>query len=159
MSGKLRWSVIILTILFVVMQFVARPAKTNPTIDRSKSIEANTHMTPEVASIFERSCNDCHSNHTRWPWYSHVAPVSWFVTDHVNHGRKHLNFSEWPQDREQADYRLREICGEVKHGMMPLASYEVIHRHAKLSSDDVKTICDWTRAERERLAQEETGAN
>jgi len=50
---------------------------------------------PQVAGILDRACADCHSNKTRWPWYSHVAPVSWFVIDHVNHGRSHLNFSEW----------------------------------------------------------------
>ncbi|HMF58530.1 MAG TPA: heme-binding domain-containing protein, partial [Pyrinomonadaceae bacterium] len=73
MSGKLRWVVIILVVLFVVVQFVARPAKTNPEIDSTRTVEASTHLTPEVAAIFERSCNDCHSNRTRWPWYSHVA--------------------------------------------------------------------------------------
>lgn len=153
MSGILRWAIIILAVLFVVVQFIARPAKTNPTSDPARSIEAQTHMTPAVANILKRSCNDCHSNNTRWPWYSHVAPVSWFVTDHVNHGRNSLNFSEWPEDNEEARGRLQQICGVVSKGIMPLSSYEAIHHNAKLSTDDVKTICDWTRTERERFAQ------
>ena len=152
MRRVFKWTFILFACGFLLIQF-SRPARTNPTADESRSMEARLHVTPEVKAIFARACDDCHTNRTRWPWYSHVAPVSWFVTDHVNHGRRHLNFSEWPEDREQVEYRLKEICGEVKNGMMPLASYEVIHRHAKLSSDDVKTICDWTRAESERLAQ------
>ena len=147
-----KWIAIGLAVIFVGMQFV-RPARTNPAIDQSQTIEAHTQMTPEVASILARSCNDCHSHKTVWPWYTNVAPVSWWLSNHVNEGRKDLNMSEWgrlPRDRQER--KLRQICDEVTDGMMPLSSYLPMHPHARLSEQDKKTLCDWTDAERERLA-------
>lgn len=89
--------------------------------DQSHAIEAHLQITPQVATILEQSCNDCHSNKTRWPWYSHVAPVSWFVIDHVDHGRSHLNFSDWGRfDPREAEEMLGMICKEVQSGAMPL---------------------------------------
>ena len=84
-----------------------RPAMTNPPVDESQTIVARAQVPPEVASILDRSCRDCHSNKTVWPWYTHVAPVSWWLADHVDHGRKDLNLSEWgklPADRRIASY-------------------------------------------------------
>jgi hypothetical protein len=69
----LKWVAIVLVVGLVGIQFV-RPARTNPPVDKSQTIEAFTQMTPEVTSILDRSCRDCHSNQTVWPWYSNVAP-------------------------------------------------------------------------------------
>lgn len=139
-----RWLLLIGVVLFVIAQFI-RPAKTNPAIDQSQALESHVQVDPKVAAILDRSCADCHSNKTSWPWYSNVAPVSWFVIDHVNHGRSHLNFSEWGSyDKEQQHDLLQEICGEVKSGSMPLSSYTPLHPGSKLSSEDVTTICEWT---------------
>ena len=140
-------------ILFVSVQFV-RPNKTNPPVVQAQTIEAHVRVAPEVASIFERACKDCHSHQTEWPWYAQVAPVSWYVTDHVNHGRKHLNFSEWSNyDREQADWLLGAMCMTAERGQMPLTSYTRLHHSAKLSPLDVQTLCAWSRAEQKRLAK------
>src|SRR5437868_13257121 len=94
MRKLLKWTVIVGVILFAALQFT-NPARTNPPVDPAQTIEAHTQMTPQVAAILDRSCNDCHSNKTRWPWYSHVAPVSWLVVDDVNEARRAMNFSEW----------------------------------------------------------------
>lgn len=148
----LRWLVVVLACLFVVAQF-SRPARTNPVAEQSLSLQAHMQVSPEVAAILDRSCGDCHSNKTRWPWYSNVAPVSWFVIDHVDHGRSHLNLSEWGQfNQQEAQDMLRQICQEVKSGNMPLSSYTPLHPGSKLSADDVKALCDWTNAERSNLA-------
>lgn len=145
--------VLAVAILFVSVQFV-RPNKTNPPVVQAQTIEAHVRVTPEVAGIFERACKDCHSHQTEWPWYAQVAPVSWFVTDHVNHGRKHLNFSRWTSyDREQADWLLGAMCMTAERGQMPLSSYTRLHRSAKLSPLDVQTLCAWSRAEQQRLAR------
>lgn len=147
-----KWIVIVLACLFILLQ-LKRPARTNPVSETSLSIETHTQMTPQVKAIFDRSCRDCHSNNTEWPWYTNVAPVSWFVVDHVNEGRKHLNASEWGRlDRDRQDKKLREICDEVEDNAMPLSSYTPLHPKAVLSEQDKKTLCDWTAAERERLA-------
>ena len=148
----LKWLVIALVAVFVGVQFV-RPARTNPSFDPAQTIYARLRMTPEVSGILNRSCQDCHSNATRWPWYSNVVPASWFLVDHVNEGREHLNFSEWGKlDKRRADKRLEEMCEQVSDREMPIASYTWIHRSATLSDADRKTLCDWTEAERKRLA-------
>ncbi|OLD78060.1 MAG: hypothetical protein AUI33_03825 [Ignavibacteria bacterium 13_1_40CM_2_61_4] len=148
----LKWLVIVVACLFIIIQF-RRPARTNPPVDQSQTIEAHTQMTPQVSSILARSCNDCHSNKTVWPWYTNVAPVSWFIVDHVNEGRSNLNLSEWGRyDQRRQGKKLEQMCDEGKDGAMPLSSYTPLHPGSKLSPDDVKTLCDWTEAERAQLA-------
>ena len=150
----LKWIAIGLIVVFLGIQFV-RPARTNPPIDESQTISARTQMTPEVAAILDRSCRDCHSHKTVWPWYTNVAPISWWLSNHVNDGRKDLNLSEWgrlPPDRQ--DRKLRQICDEVSDGVMPLSSYLPMHPQARLSEQDKKTLCDWVDAERERMSNE-----
>lgn len=148
----LRWLGILGACCLFIAQFFG-PAKTNPATDASQSIESRLALPTPVAAILDRSCKDCHSNKTRWPWYSNVAPVSWFVIDHVNEGRENLNFSEWgrytPRD---VDGLLKQLCREVKSGGMPLSSYTPLHPGSKLSAEDVKTLCAWTDAERARIA-------
>ena len=139
----LKWGLLVVLCLFVIAQFY-RPAKTNPVVEASNALEAHIQVDPKVAAILDRSCADCHSNKTRWPWYSHVAPVSWFVIDHVDHGRSHLNFSEWGKyDRNEQRKLLSVTCEIVREGGMPLSSYTPLHPGSKLTAADVETICDW----------------
>ena len=138
-----RWLLLIGVVLVAIAQFI-RPAKTNPAIDQSLALESHVPVDPKVAAILDRSCVDCHSNKTRWPWYSNVAPVSWFVIDHVNHGRSHLNFSEWGSyDKSKQRKLLEGMCELVREDGMPLASYLPLHPEAKISDEDKRTICDW----------------
>jgi hypothetical protein len=146
-----KWVLMAVACLLVLAQF-KRPAQTNPATDSSQALEAHVRLDPKVAAILDRSCNDCHSNKTRWPWYANVAPVSWFVIDHVDHGRSHLNFSEWGKyTREEQKTHLGQFCELVTDGWMPLSSYTPLHREAKLSDEDKKLFCDWAGAERARL--------
>ena len=145
-----KWLLISLVCLFILIQ-LKRPARTNPAVDQSQTIEAHTQMTPQVKDILDRSCRDCHSNKTEWPWYTNVAPVSWWITDHVNDGRRRLNLSEWAR-LDQPGKKLAKICDEVEDGGMPLSSYLPMHPKAKLSEQDKKTLCDWTAAESARLS-------
>jgi Haem-binding domain len=102
---------------------------------------------PAVMSILHRSCYDCHSNETIWPWYSRVAPASWLVAHDVHEGRRHLNFSEWksPADTHQQEH-LSNIPKEVESGHMPLWYYLVLHTDARLSADDVALLVKWAGA-------------
>ena len=110
---------------------------------------------PQALAILQRSCRDCHSNSTRYPWYSYVFPVSRLIGDDVRRGREHLNFSQWNHypivRRERA---LSEIANQVQDGGMPLTIYTWMHRNAKLSEADVETIFAWTQEERMRLIQD-----
>jgi len=152
MRKILKWLAIVLVIMFVGAQ-LKRPAKTNPPIDPSQTIEAHTQMTPQVAAILDRSCNDCHSNKTRWPWYSNVAPSSWLVIGHVDDARRAMNLSEWgKRDKDRQSKKLQQMCDEVTDGGMPLSSYTPLHPGSKLTAADVKTLCDWAGSERQRLA-------
>ena len=147
----LRWVVVVAICGLVIAQFFG-PAKTNPATEPTQAIEAKLKVTQPVAAIFDRSCNDCHSNKTRWPWYSNVAPVSWFVIGHVNEGRENINLSEWGKyTQHDAEALLRQMCREVRAGVMPLSSYTPLHPGSKLSAEDVKTFCAWTDAERARI--------
>ena len=153
MRKVLKWTGISLLVLFAAIQLI-RPARANPPVDESQTIFARTEMTPQVAAIFNRSCIDCHSNKTVWPWYTNVAPVSWFIVNHVNTGRGFLNLSEWGRyDQDLQSRKLRQMCDEVTDGAMPLSTYTPLHPGSTLSAEDKKALCDWTDAERERLSR------
>jgi hypothetical protein len=159
MKRIFKWFFAVIGVAFIVMQFFG-PAKTSPPVDEAKSIQANARLTPEVSAILTRSCQDCHSYQTRWPWYSHVAPVSWFLIDHVTEARKHLNFSEWAAyTPKRMRKKLEEMGEEVEAGAMPLKSYLLLHGDARLSPAEVQALMAWTAAERQRLAEADSLAN
>ena len=137
-------------VVFIVVAQVIRPSRINPPVDPAREIGATRSVSPEVAAIFERSCNDCHSNRTVWPWYTGVFPVSWLVAYDVREGRRELNFSEWDTYNSQERQKLLEkVCSEVSEGEMPGLPYSLIHPRAKLSAADVQTLCTWTQTARE----------
>lgn len=106
----------------------------------------------EVASLLKNSCYDCHSNHTRYPWYNRISPVSWYLNKHVKNGKEALNFSEFGQLKARSKIGdLSTICEVVEAGSMPLASFTIIHRDAILNDEEKTLICDWAEAESERL--------
>jgi heme-binding protein len=146
MLAWLKRLAVLLVFILVAIQFF-QPPRTNPSIDPKRELSANRPVDAAVGAVLERSCNDCHSYRSVWPWYSHVAPVSWLVVSDVNRGRKALNFSEWagyPPEVQQK--QLSEICKEVSEGEMPGLPYTLLHPRAKVSTTDVTAICSWTRA-------------
>lgn len=103
----------------------------------------------DVMAILERSCWDCHSNETSWPWYSHVAPASWLVAEDVEEGRGHANFSTWDQyEPEERDEVMEELIEVVEEAEMPLWQYTLVHRDAKLSETERGRLAEWARAVR-----------
>jgi hypothetical protein len=101
-----------------------------------------------VRTLLRRACYDCHSNRTRWPWYSRVAPISWMVASDVHEGRDEMNFSTWNglAGRRRAKI-LHEIVEEVEEGEMPPWSYRWIHADARLTADDRGTLIAWARSD------------
>jgi hypothetical protein len=111
----------------------------------------------DVRSTIDRACRDCHSEATRYPWYSYVAPVSWLIKRDVRHGREHLNFSKWSEYSVIRRQRcLSEIANQVQDGGMPLAIYTIMHRDAKLSKAEVDALFEWSQAARMRLITQNT---
>jgi hypothetical protein len=138
----LKYGFVVLALLFVGIQFV-QPERTNPPVDPASTFEAVAMPGPEVVSLVRRACYDCHSHNTVWPWYAYVAPVSWLVADDVRVARRKLNFSQWNLlGPEMSHTRLKEACQEVKDGGMPLWNYLLMHPEARLTAEDVKTLCD-----------------
>ena len=129
--------------------------RSNPPVVPAQTIERTLTVPPEVKAILDRSCRDCHSNETVWPWYSHVAPASWFLVMDVNHAREEMNLSEWGTENTDAQRdTLLEVCRQVKKGAMPLSSYTLLHRGAALSAADVTTLCTWSEQARKELRQD-----
>jgi hypothetical protein len=119
---------------------------------------AGARVRPEVRAAIDRACRDCHSEATRYPWYSYIAPVSYLVQDDVRRGRERLNFSRWSEyPLIRRERLLSEIANQVQDGGMPLPVYTYLHRDAKLSKAEVEVIFGWTQKERARLIAEATG--
>lgn len=153
MKKALKIIAVVIVIGIIAIQF-NRPARENIPIVQAETLEATTQLPENVDQILKRSCNDCHTNQTNWVWYSNIAPISWGMVDHVNDGRKELNFSKWATyNSNRKDHKLDEICEQVETGEMPHYQYLWLHWNASLSKDDVKTLCDWTSSEKKRIAQ------
>jgi hypothetical protein len=129
-------------VVFVLIQFI-RPEKNNSKV-YTNDISTVMEVPAEVQEILKTSCNDCHSNLTVYPWYSEIAPVSWYLASHVNDGKKHLNFSEWTSYNKNQQSHIKKDLEEVMEtNEMPLKSYLIIHNEAKLSDEQHKTLSDW----------------
>ena len=138
----------------VILQFF-QPDRNPGGYDPVKDSVIITGVSEEIATILTTSCYDCHSNHTQYPWYGHVSPVSWFLEDHIRDGKDAFNFNQWGSlDKAKKIGVLTDICDEIESGSMPLKSYLLIHRDAKLSEADRKTLCDWTESEALKLLRE-----
>ena len=141
MKKKLVLCAATLALGVVVAQFF-QPEFSNPPADPAASFAAVAKPPHEVVAIVDRSCRDCHTNHTVWPWYSKISPMSWLIARDVKEGRARLNFSHWNiYSPEMSQLRLREACDEVRAGKMPLGLYLPLHPEAKLSAQDSAAFC------------------
>jgi hypothetical protein len=122
----------VLILLLIGIQFMP-VEKTNPPVTREVQWDS-----PQTRALAERACFDCHSNHTKWPWYANVAPVSWRMADHVEHAREHLNFSEWDRPNEDFD----EIKEVLEEGEMPLWDYLLLHSEAELTAAETTQLLE-----------------
>ena len=146
-KGVFKKILIVLLVIFGVMQFF-RINKTNPKVEKAKDFLAIAQPPADIEKIIRSACYDCHSNETVYPWYSNVAPVSWFLEHHIEEGREHLNFSVWGDYPEKkANHKLHECEEEVEEGEMPLNSYTWTHGDAKLSSEQKEKLADWFKSQ------------
>ena len=139
-----------LLIVFVVMQ-AFRPAK-NASKNTDNDI-SNSYPVPEdVKTILAKACYDCHSNNTRYPWYTEIQPVGWWLSDHIKEGKKELNFNEFSSYRIGRQYKKMEECiDEVKEGKMPLPSYTQIHAVSVLTDPEKKIFLNWCQTVRDTI--------
>lgn len=131
--------------LVVAIQFVP--------VDRSHPpAEAEIEAPPEVMEILRSACYDCHSYETEWPWYGHLAPLSWWLAHHVEEAREEMNFSNWGllEPKERTELK-EEIWEEVEEGAMPLPTYRWAHAEARLNERQLRVLEAWSRGERARV--------
>lgn len=141
MSRRLKQAGVALVVLFAAAQLV-RPERANPPIDVSRTIQAHAGTASGLSTVLDRACGQCHSNATVWPWYTNIAPLSWLMAAGVREGRKVVNFSEWaayPPDHQRALLELS--CQDVSAGTMPGSAWTLLHPDARLSAQDIETIC------------------
>ncbi len=135
---------IALAMVFVAIQFV-RPEKNNSG-DNQYDISTKYNVPPRIGTLLQSACYDCHSNTTRYPWYSNIQPVAWWLSDHVKHGKGHLNFSTFTNRKVAIQYhKFEEISEMVQKKEMPIAAYTVLglHADADLSDEERGTLVNW----------------
>ena len=126
----------------ILIQFI-RPEK-NDSGDFTKDYTSVMQVPDEVKDIIKTSCYDCHSNKTKYPWYSEIAPVSWFLAHHINEGKEHLNFSEWAlYNKDQKGHVINDMEEYLEEQKMPLKSYLWIHNDAKLTQEQYDILLAW----------------
>lgn len=128
----LTFGVLGLVVLLLLIQLIP-VSHDNPPVTREVNWDS-----PETRALAQRACFDCHSNETVWPWYSNVAPVSWFVANHVFDGRRRLNFSQWDQPNADQD----DITDVIASREMPLWSYLPMHPEARLTDAETQALID-----------------
>jgi hypothetical protein len=139
----MKQAAVVVVIGFAAAQLIGGDGR-NPATDPGLTMQAQPGAS-RLASILDRSCKDCHSNRTVWPWYTKVAPVSWAMAYSVKKGRTAVNFSEWAAYRPQQQRTLLALsCEDVSTGKMP-GPWTVLHPEAKLSPQDIDTICSAAR--------------
>ncbi|MBK7310065.1 MAG: heme-binding domain-containing protein [Sphingobacteriaceae bacterium] len=124
-----------LLVVFIVMQ-AFRIEKSNPNTDPANDFIIINQPSVEVVTILKGACYDCHSNNVTYPWYTNIAPFSWWIKDHVNDGRDELNFSEWKTySLRRMDKKMKEAVEMVDEDEMPMYSYTIMHKNATLTKE------------------------
>jgi hypothetical protein len=141
MSRRLKQATVVVVVVFATAQFI-RPGRANPATDARQSIQGSAGTPNALVAILDRSCGDCHSNRTVWPWYARVAPLSWLMAAGVKKGREVVNFSEWSSYSAATQHtRMVMSCDAVSKGTMPGRAWTTLHPETRLSAQDIATIC------------------
>lgn len=140
---KVKLLIIAFAAVLIIIQFLPSGLPENKPED-SNSIAHSGLATEPVMDQLRKSCFDCHSSQTVYPWYSRVAPASWFLSGHIKEGREHLNFSEWETLSKRKKIKmLEETAEQVKSREMPLKSYLLVHWDARLNKEKSSSLAEW----------------
>lgn len=142
MRRKKKW-LLILLIAFVLIQFIQPARNTSGQVLQTDITRIYT-VPPKVQSILKTACYDCHSNNTRYPCYGRIQPGGWWLGNHISNGKAELNFSEFGAYTSRRRFsKLRSIENSVKDGTMPLSSYTLLHKDARLTKEEKALIVAW----------------
>lgn len=153
--GRMKKLLVILFVAAILIQFFPID-KTNPPVNKGMDFLTIKNTPQQVADNIRSACYDCHSNESRYPWYSNIQPVAWFLKDHIDEGRQKLNFSTFAtyEPKRQA-HKLDEAAETIETGEMPLESYLIAHQEAKLTPEEKKMLTDYFK----KIASETRAAN
>lgn len=144
--------------LLFVLAFV-HPFGNAKIANAGKPLMVSAQIEHPVLDVMQRACQNCHSEQTVWPLYSHVAPISWLIEKDVHDGRSHWNMSNWEQyGIDERQDILSQIGPMIRNKKMPLPQYLLLHPEAKLTDADVELLYQWSRRERKRLKSEASSA-
>lgn len=153
---------LILFIIFAALQFF-QPDKNNQRFDMTNDISKVVHVPDSVHQLLKIACYDCHSNQTNYPWYANIQPVGWWLKDHIEEGKSHLNFHEFalveaserfPSKTLRQDHKLEEVAEQIETNEMPLKSYTLIHGEAKFTETQKKMLLNWVAEARTQLIKD-----
>lgn len=151
MKKALKILFLLVVLAFAAVQFYRPNTLTAPVV-QAETLEATAEVPENVRLVLTRSCNDCHTNQTVYPWYSRVTPVNWLLAHHIEEGRRELNFSVWnTYNAKKKAHKFDEICDQVIGGEMPHNQYLWMHGDAKLSNEDKRLLCDWAQTEKSKI--------
>lgn len=139
----------------IVLTLLTARVHENPPVDPAATIESRIAVPAHVASALRRACFDCHSNQTRWPWYSQIPPGVWMVAHDVERARVAMNFSDWPDPMarlSRAPGLLLAACAGLRSQRMPPERYLLLHPEARLTPSEIDAVCDWSRTQAARIA-------
>ena len=143
-----------LVAILIVLQFF-QPDRDHKPVDPELDMLSVASPPDQIADLIRNACYDCHSNQTDYPWYDKVSPVSWYLHQHIKKGRGELNFSEYGSLEQANKIRLLDEFYEVlEDGEMPLRSYTLIHREARLSTEEIDELCSWSEQEALKVMRE-----
>lgn len=142
---------LIVVAVLILIQFI-RPAKNLSQQPSANDISTKFAVPADVKQVLDKACNDCHSNNTRYPWYSNIQPVGWWLQYHVNDGKHELNFNEFmTYPAKKQDHKLEELIENVNEDEMPLSSYTFIHKDAKLTEQEKQLLVNWAKETRKQI--------
>lgn len=132
-----------LLVVFIALQFF-QPAQNRSDQETAAEFTKIYAVPDQIQDILKTACYNCHSNNTRYPWYAYVQPAGWMLARHIRKGKAELNFSEFGSysSRMQAG-KLKEIANQIKHNEMPLSSYKILHKNARLSDEQKNLLITW----------------
>ena len=146
MSRILKIIALVIFVAFGFLQFFG-PAKPETTARTPEDLMEVVQVPEGISTMLVSACYDCHSMETKYPWYGSVAPVSWILYDHIEHGREELNFSYWQSMTKREKLRaLKDIQEELEEHEMPLQDYVQMHEEAELSEDQRNEIISWAKS-------------
>ncbi len=152
MKTQYKIGIVLIALLLIIQLPWFNPVENYNKVNPENSLSGTYEVPMDIQMILYASCNDCHSNSTDYPWYYHIQPVSWWMADHIEEAKKHLNFSEFAAySPKEAAKKFHEIAEVMEEREMPLESYQWMHRKAQLTDEQYQRVTDWAKKMHQQL--------